>query len=186
MKLSIVIPVYNEVRTIRDVVAQVCDAKIEMEKELVIVDDGSTDGTRAVIESIKHEHPEWKYVFHETNMGKGYALKSGFQRVSGDMVLIQDADLEYDVGEYHVLVEPILAGHADVVYGSRFLGGGPHRVIFFWHYIGNHFLTMFSNMMTNLNLTDVEVCYKVFRKKCLIPLRFKSTVSVLKSRSRLR
>ena len=167
MKLSIVIPVFNEVRTIAEIVRKVREVDVNLEKELIIVDDCSTDGTRAIIESIQREHPELKCVFHETNMGKGYALQSGFRVASGDIVLIQDADLEYDPLDYPALLAPILEGHADVVYGSRFFGGGAHRVVFFWHYVGNRFLTTFSNMMTNLNLTDIEVCYKVFRKEAL-------------------
>jgi glycosyltransferase involved in cell wall biosynthesis len=167
MKLSIVIPVYNEVATIADLVKLVCAVDTGLERELVIVDDCSHDGTRAVLEKMQAAHPDWKFAFHEINRGKGAALRSGFAAATGDIVLIQDADLEYDPKDYKALLAPILDGHADVVYGSRFLGGGPHRVAFFWHYVGNRFLTLLSNMMTNINLTDMEVCYKVFRREVL-------------------
>ncbi len=167
MKLSIVIPVYNEVNTIAEIVRSVCEIDINMEKELILIDDGSTDGTQNVILNLEKEHPQCKIVFHEKNMGKGAAVRSGFLASSGDIILIQDADLEYDPHDYSVLLAPILNGHADVVYGSRFIGGGAHRVIFFWHYVGNRILTTLSNMMTNLNLTDMETCYKVFKKDIL-------------------
>lgn len=167
MKLSIVIPVYNEVNTIAKIVRSVCEVDINMEKELILIDDGSTDGTRDVILSLEKEHPQCKMVTHDKNMGKGAAVRSGFLVSSGDIILIQDADLEYDPRDYSVLLAPILSGHADVVYGSRFLGGGVHRVLFFWHSVGNRILTTLSNMMTNLNLTDVEICYKVFKKDVL-------------------
>ncbi len=167
MKLSIVIPVYNEKSTIHALLEKVLAEDVGLEKEIILVDDYSTDGTRSEIEKLKEKHSDWKFVFHEKNQGKGAALQSGFAAVTGDVVLIQDADLEYDPKEYGRLLGPILDGHADVVYGSRFLGGGPHRVVYYWHSVGNRLITTFSNMMTNLNLTDVEVCYKVFKKEVL-------------------
>lgn len=167
MKLSIVIPVYNEISTLKEILKRVTDAPVPMEKELVIIDDCSTDGSRELLKTLQAEHPEWRIQFHELNQGKGAALRTGFAAATGDIVLVQDADLEYDPNEYGLLLAPILKGNADVVYGSRFLGGGPHRVLFFWHYLGNRFLTLLSNMLTNLNLTDMEVCYKVFRRDVL-------------------
>lgn len=172
MKLSIVIPVFNEAATIVEIVRKVVAVDVGMEKQIVIVDDYSTDGTRALLTRLKDEHPDWKFVFHDRNCGKGAALRSGFQEADGDIIVIQDADLEYDPRDYHVLLSPILDKHADVVYGSRFLGG-PHRVVFFWHYLGNRLLTTLSNIMTNLNLTDMEVCYKMFRKEVLNSIELK-------------
>ncbi len=137
------------------------------EKEIVLVDDCSQDGTRDVMRKLEASHPEWEFAYHEINQGKGAALRTGFKAATGDLVIIQDADLEYDPEEYPQLLRPILNGHADVVYGSRFLGGSAHRVVYYWHYLGNQFLTMFSNMMTNINLTDMEVCYKVFKREVL-------------------
>ena len=170
MKLSVIIPVYNEVATLRDLLAQVVAVDVGMEKELVLVDDCSRDGTRQLLEQIATEQPSWRVVFHERNQGKGAALRTGFAAATGDVLLVQDADLEYDPREYPILLKPIREGRADVVYGSRFIGGGPHRVMFFWHSVGNRILTTFSNMMTNLNLTDMEVCYKVFRREVLAGL----------------
>lgn len=167
MKLSVIIPVYNEAATLKELLGTVASVDAGAEKELVIVDDCSTDGTRDVLKSLSVEHPAWRVVFHERNRGKGAALRTGFAAATGDVLLIQDADLEYDPREYPLLLRPIVEGHADVVYGSRFLGGGPHRVCFFWHSVGNKVLTTLSNMMTNLNLTDMEVCYKVFRREVL-------------------
>jgi glycosyltransferase involved in cell wall biosynthesis len=169
MRLSVVIPVYNEVRTIEQVVARV--RAVPLEKEILIVDDGSTDGTRQRLEDIVR-HDDVKVLYHERNKGKGAALRTGFAAAIGDVLIIQDADLEYDPRDYTALLEPILDGRADVVYGSRFLGG-PHRVLFFWHYVGNRVLTLMSNALTNLNLTDMETGYKVFRRDILndIPLR---------------
>jgi len=166
-KLSVVIPVYNEEKTLSEIVRRVALVDVGMAKELVLVDDGSTDGSRGILRSLQKEHPEWIFIYHERNMGKGASLRDGFAAATGDIVIIQDADLEYDPADYPLLLKPILDGHADVVYGSRFLGGGPHRVAFFWHYVGNRILTTFSNMMTDLNLTDMEVCYKAFRKEVL-------------------
>ena len=172
-KLSIVIPVYNEAATIRQIVDLVRSVDVGMEKELLLVDDCSRDGTREVLQEMSRALPEVKMLFHEINRGKGAALRTGFAAATGDIVLIQDADLEYDPREYPRLLAPILDGHADVVYGSRFLGGGAHRVVFYWHYLGNKLLTTLSNMTTNLNLTDMEVCYKVFKREIIqeIPLQ---------------
>ncbi len=167
MKLSIVIPVFNEAATIRDLVNCVDAVDPGAEKELVIVDDCSTDGTGDILRDLAAGHPAWRVLFHERNRGKGAALRTGFAVATGDVVIVQDADLEYDPHEYALLLRPIKEGRADVVYGSRFLGGGPHRVCFFWHFVGNRMLTTISNMMTNLNLTDMEVCYKAFRRDVL-------------------
>ena len=171
MRLSVVIPVYNEVGTIKEIVSRV--QAVDLEKEIVIVDDGSTDGTRELLQEITLSHENIRVLYHERNQGKGAALRTGFEGATGDIVIIQDADLEYDPREYPVLLEPILDGRADIVYGSRFLGG-PHRVLFFWHYLGNKFLTLLSNALTNLNLTDMETCYKVFRREVLNDIQLKS------------
>jgi glycosyltransferase involved in cell wall biosynthesis len=167
MKLSIVIPIYNEVDTLDEIIQLVLSVDVGMERELVLVDDCSSDGSRDKLEAHQKAHPEWKVCFHEENQGKGAALRTGFAAATGDLVLIQDADLEYDPRDYPRLLSPVLDGHADVVYGSRFLGGGPHRVVYFWHSIGNRFLTLLSNMMTDINLTDMEVCYKLFKREVL-------------------
>lgn len=173
MKLSIVIPVFNEVATIAHVVDMVQAVDVGMEKEILLVDDCSTDGTRDVLRKTGWAQPGLKVLEHAVNRGKGAALRTGFGAATGDIVLVQDADLEYDPREYPRLLAPILDGHADVVFGSRFLGGGPHRVVYFWHYLGNKLLTTLSNMTTNLNLTDMEVCYKVFKRELIqsIPLK---------------
>lgn len=173
MKLSIVIPVYNEAATISQIVALVRSVEIGMEKEILLVDDCSRDGTREVLTTMAAEQTDLKVLFHEVNQGKGAALRTGFAAATGEIVLIQDADLEYDPHEYPRLLQPILQGHADVVYGSRFLGGGPHRVVYYWHYLGNRLLTTLSNMTTNLNLTDMEVCYKVFKRSVIQNLSLK-------------
>lgn len=171
MKLSVIIPVYNEKETIREVVHRVRGIDVGMEKEIVIVDDCSKDGTQDVLKSL--DYPDTKTFFHTKNQGKGAALHTGFSEAQGDIILIQDADLEYDPAEYPMLLKPILDGRADVVYGSRFLGG-PHRVLFFWHYVGNKLLTTLSNMLSNLNLSDMETCYKVFKKDLLDRITLKS------------
>lgn len=173
MKLSVVMPVYNEVQTIEHVIDVVASVKTGLDTELIVVDDCSHDGTRDVLRRCAEKHPSLRAEYHDRNRGKGAALRTGFARATGDIVLVQDADLEYDPNEYSRLLQPILTGRADVVYGSRFLGGGPHRVVYFWHYVGNKFLTMLSNMMTNLNLTDMEVCYKVFRKEVLASMKLR-------------
>ncbi len=173
MKLSIVIPIFNEVSTVEQIIEKVCSVSLPVERELVLVDDYSTDGTRDILAKLEGAHPDWHVCYHEENQGKGAALKTGFAAATGDMVVIQDADLEYDPRDYVALLGPIMDGHADVVYGSRFLGGGPHRVVFFWHYLGNRFLTTLSNMMTDINLTDMEVCYKMFRREVLQSISIK-------------
>lgn len=169
MKLSIVIPVYNEAGTIAATLARVRAAPYD--KEIVLVDDGSTDGTRAILE--REAGPGTVVVLQDRNRGKGAALRAGFARATGDIVVVQDADLEYDPADYPRLLRPIQEGLADVVYGSRF-GGESHRVLFFWHYAGNRFLTMLSNMFTNLNLSDMETGYKVFRGEVLKRIRLRS------------
>jgi len=167
MKLSIVIPVYNEKNFIREIVERVRKVSLQdVEKEIIIVDDFSTDGTRDILQR-DLEPLVSKVIYREKNQGKGAALRAGFQQVSGDIVIIQDSDLEYNPAEYPKLIQPILENQADVVYGSRFIGSEPHRVLYFWHYVGNKFLTLLSNMFTNLNLTDMETCYKVFRTEVL-------------------
>jgi glycosyltransferase involved in cell wall biosynthesis len=163
--LTVVIPVYNEVRTVETLVETVRSSDVA-ELEIVLVDDGSTDGTREVLRE-KVEPKVERVLYHERNRGKGAALRTGFAAATGDMVIVQDADLEYDPRDYGRLVQPILEGSADVVYGSRFTGGQSHRVLYFWHYVGNRFLTLLSNMFTNLNLTDMEVGYKAFRREVL-------------------
>jgi glycosyltransferase involved in cell wall biosynthesis len=165
MKLSVVIPCYNEVRTIRHIVDRVRAAPVA-EKEIIIVDDCSRDGTRDLLR-IEIAPLVDKVLFHEVNQGKGAALRTGFRAATGDVVVVQDADLEYDPQDYPRLLQPILEGKADVVFGSRFQGGQPHRVVYFWHMVGNKFLTLLSNMATNINLTDMETCYKVFRREVL-------------------
>jgi glycosyltransferase involved in cell wall biosynthesis len=169
MKLSVVIPVYNEKHTILDVLDRV--RKIAISKEIIVVDDCSTDGTRDLLRRLPRSD-DLKIVFQPQNSGKGAALRVGFAEVNGDIVIVQDADLEYDPADYVKLIQPILVNKADVVYGSRFLGG-PHRVLFFWHYVGNRFLTTLSNMLTDLNLSDMETCYKVFRADVLKKIRLR-------------
>jgi glycosyltransferase involved in cell wall biosynthesis len=169
MKLSVVIPVYNEKDTILKVLDRI--RQVELPKEMIVVDDHSTDGTREILQSLPSSD-DLKIIFQPRNQGKGAALKAGFAAVSGDIIVIQDADLEYDPAEYPNLIHPIVSDKADVVFGSRFLGG-PHRVLFFWHSVGNHFLTTLSNMLTDLNLTDMETCYKVFRTDILKSIRLR-------------
>ncbi|MBI2378033.1 MAG: glycosyltransferase family 2 protein [Deltaproteobacteria bacterium] len=162
--LSVVMPVFNERATVADIIQRVLDADSRgLEKELLVVDDCSTDGTHTELARLATIHPEMKRLTHSVNRGKGAALRTGIKCSTGDIVIIQDADLEYDPADYPKLIQPILDGKADVVFGSRFLGGESKRVLFFWHYLGNRLLTLFSNMATDLNLTDMETCYKVFR-----------------------
>jgi len=191
MKLSVVMPVYNEQATLRQVVANVLS--VGMEIEILCVDDGSTDGSRRILADLEKERPEVRVFLQPRNMGKGAALRRGIQEATGDFVIIQDADLEYDPNDYHRLLEPLKSGQADVVYGSRFLGAGPHRVLYFWHSVGNWFLTLLSNMISNLNMTDMETCYKVFRREIIqsIPLEedrfgFEPEVTVKIARRNLR
>jgi len=166
VKVSIVIPVYNEVGTLLRVIDCVKNVSLsdELEKEIVIVEDFSTDGTRDKLKNMENVD-KVKIFYHDENLGKGAALRTGFINSTGDVIIIQDADLEYDPHEYPLLLEPIFQNKADVVYGSRFLGAGPHRVLMYWHYVGNKWLTTLSNIFTNLNLTDMETGYKVFRKE---------------------
>ncbi len=164
MIVSVVIPVFNEMRTLEQVIKRVQAAPVE--KEIILVDDYSNDGSRERVQSLG-EQPNVRAVLHDYNQGKGAALRSGFAAAAGDVVLIQDADLEYDPNDYPKLLGPIVTNDADVVYGSRFAGGETHRVLYFWHSVGNRFLTLLSNMMSNLNLTDMEVCYKVFRREII-------------------
>ena len=163
MKLTVVIPVYNEKDTIREIYD--CVKAVPVEKEIILVDDFSTDGTRGIIAGLVDDTT--KVILHDRNMGKGAALRTGFKNMTGDILIIQDADLEYDPSQYPKLIQPILDGKADVVYGSRFMSGEYRRVLFFWHMVGNKFLTLLSNMLTNLNLTDMETCYKVFRREII-------------------
>ncbi len=165
MKLSVVIPCYNEKDTIKKIVDAVKNSGIE-EQEIIIVDDFSTDGTRLILENEISLLAD-KIIYHEKNMGKGAALRTGFKEATGGAVIVQDADLEYDPKEYRLLMEPIISGDADAVYGSRFIGSRPHRVVYFWHMVGNRFLTVLSNMFTNINLTDMETCYKMFKKNVI-------------------
>lgn len=162
-KLSIIIPAYNEQSTLAEIIQAVRNVDLSLTKEIIIVDDASTDETRQVIEQLPGDN--LVRVYHEKNQGKGAALRSGFAQATGDIILIQDADLEYNPAEYPKLLRSILDGKADVVYGSRFVGSEAHRVLYFWHMMGNRFLTLLSNMCTNLNLTDMETCYKVFRRE---------------------
>jgi glycosyltransferase involved in cell wall biosynthesis len=169
--LSVVIPVYNEARTLREVVARVLAAAPT--KEILMVDDASSDDSRAIMQELAQAHAEVRCFFHEKNRGKGAAVRTGIPECRGDLVLIQDADLEYDPKDYPRLLEPILSGRADVVFGSRFVGGDSHRVLYFWHSVANRILTLFSNMVTNLNLSDMEVCYKVFRREVVQSLKLR-------------
>ncbi|MDH4196422.1 MAG: glycosyltransferase family 2 protein [Candidatus Aminicenantes bacterium] len=191
MKLSVVIPVYNERATLREILARVEAVDVGFPKEIVVVDDFSTDGTREILQDLAR--PGLRVLLQERNQGKGAALRRGFAEAEGDIILVQDADLEYDPAEYPQLIAPILKDRADVVYGSRFLGG-PHRVLFYWHAVGNRFLTTLTNIVTNLNLTDMETCYKVFRRDILRQLRLRSdrfgfepevTIKLAKLRARI-
>tara|TARA_B110000483_G_scaffold75626_3_gene94160 strand:+ start:31843 stop:32553 length:711 start_codon:yes stop_codon:yes gene_type:complete len=178
-KLSILIPAYNEERTIHLILDKVLAVELikGLKKEIILVNDCSTDQTGAAIKNYIEAHPtvSFNYQEHETNKGKGAALHTGIKVASGDYLIIQDADLEYDPEEYNILLQPILDGHADVVYGSRFMGGKPHRILFFWHSLGNQFLTFLSNMFNNLNLTDMETCYKLFRTEHIQSLKLQET-----------
>ena len=170
MKVSVVIPVFNESGTLSEIVAKV--RAVDVDKEIILVDDCSTDGSRSLVETLSHDD-DIVGIYHATNEGKGAALRSGFAQARGDVVLVQDADLEYDPRDFLKLLEPIESSRADVVYGSRFAGGESHRVLYFWHSVGNRVLTQLSNMFSNLNLTDMEVCYKAFRREIIqdLPLR---------------
>ena len=179
MKLSVLIPAYNEVNTLEEAIRRV--RGVRLPKEIIVVEDGSTDGTRELLMRLAGEAKpapdslnELKVLIQPKNQGKGAAVRSALSHVTGDIVVIQDADLEYDPRDYMRLLEPILEGQADVVYGTRFYGGGPHRVLFFWHYLGNQLLTLVSNVLTNLNLTDMEVGYKVFKSEVLKNINLKS------------
>jgi glycosyltransferase involved in cell wall biosynthesis len=176
MLLSVVIPVYNERHTLLEIIRRVLDAPLEIERELILVDDGSTDGTAELYPCLEPEFPgaTIRVLRQAVNRGKGAALRTGFREAKGDIVLVQDADLEYSPGDYPQLLKPILDGRADVVYGSRFVGGQEHRVLYFWHSVGNKFLTLLSNMFTDLNLTDMETCYKVFRAEVLKTITVRS------------
>jgi glycosyltransferase involved in cell wall biosynthesis len=169
--LSVVIPVYNERATIHEILKRVC--AVPVNKQIIVVDDCSTDGTREILRDMQSRDPEVAVIFHEINQGKGAALRTGFRHATGQIVVVQDADLEYDPEQFPQLIQPIVDDLADVVYGSRFIGE-THRVLYFWHYLANKGLTLLSNMFTNLNLTDMEVCYKVFRREVIQGIVLKS------------
>jgi len=191
MQLSVIMPVYNEHLTLREVVERVLASPLGL--ELICVDDGSTDGSRAVLTELAAIHPRVQVILQDRNRGKGAALQRGIQAARGDFVIIQDADLEYDPAEYSSLLRPLIEGKADVVYGSRFVGSGPHRVLYFWHSVGNWLLTLISNALTNLNLTDMETCYKAFRRDVIQSIQleeprfgFEPEVTVKVAKRRLR
>lgn len=175
MKLSIIIPVYNEARTLHLILNKIAEVQLigGVSYEIILIDDCSSDDSVTMIEKYQKNHPELPITLHkhQKNKGKGAALHTGIAKAQGEIIVIQDADLEYDPNEYNLLLQPILDGQADVVYGSRFMGGKPHRILFFWHSLGNQFLTFLSNMMTNLNLTDMETCYKMFQAKHIKSLK---------------
>lgn len=199
VKLSVLMPVFNEVGTLEEAIRRV--RSVRLPKEIIVVDDGSTDGSRELLNRLRSQASpkddilnELKVILQPANQGKGAAIRTALSLVTGDVVIVQDSDLEYDPEDYIKLLEPILAGRADVVYGTRFYGGGPHRVLFFWHYLGNQILTFFSNMLTNLNLSDMEVGYKVFRTEVLKSIDIESkrfgfeveaTVKVAKKKYRI-
>jgi len=189
--LSVVMPIYNERVTLRAAAERVLAVPIDI--ELICVDDGSRDGSREILTELARQYPQVRVLLQPRNMGKGAALRRGFAEASGDFVIVQDADLEYDPSDYQQLLQPLCSGKADVVYGSRFLGGDPHRVLYFWHSVGNWLLTLLSNCLTNINLTDMETCYKVFRREVIqaIPLKedrfgFEPEITVKIARRRLR
>jgi glycosyltransferase involved in cell wall biosynthesis len=191
MRLSVVMPVYNERATVREVIGRVLAVPIDI--ELLCIDDGSSDGSREILAELQQKHPQIRALLQPRNMGKGAALRRGIQEATGDFVIIQDADLEYDPSEYPQLLKPLIQGRADVVFGSRFMGGGPHRVLYFWHSVGNWMLTLLSNCLTNINLSDMETCYKVFRREVIqaIPLEedrfgFEPEITVKVARRKLR
>jgi glycosyltransferase involved in cell wall biosynthesis len=191
MKVSVVMPVYNEQNNLRVVIERVL--AVPRELELICVDDGSRDGSREILAELQSQHSNVRVLLQPKNMGKGAALRRGIQEATGDFVLIQDADLEYDPSDYPNLLEPLIQGKADVVYGSRFLGGGPHRVLYFWHSVGNSLLTLLSNCLTNINLSDMETCYKVFRREVIqaIPIEenrfgFEPEITIKIAKRRLR
>lgn len=171
MKLSIIVPAYNEENTIQHILNKINEVQLiqNLQKEIIVVNDCSKDNTELKVTEFQQQHPELNIVYkkHEVNKGKGAALRTGFQGATGDFVIVQDADMEYDPNEFNILLKPMLDGFADVVYGTRFMGGKPHRILFFWHTIGNKMLTFASNMFTNLNLTDMETCYKMFRREII-------------------
>ena len=171
LTLSVVIPAYNEKTTIHEILRRV--RAVPIQKQIIVVDDCSTDGTREILRELKQRDGDLEIVFHELNQGKGAALRTGFRHATGQIVIVQDADLEYDPAQYLQLIQPIIEDQADVVFGSRFIGD-QHRVLYFWHSVANRFLTLLSNIFTNLNLTDMEVCYKVFRREVIQGIRLKS------------
>lgn len=165
MKLSIIIPIFNEKNTILEIIKKVEAVELPLDKEIILIDDGSTDGTREILQNLNVG--KYKIFYHEKNLGKGAAVRLGFEKASGDIIIVQDADLEYDPEDYARLIKPIMAGRADVVYGSRLIGSEAHRVLYFWHYLANRFLTFLSNLLSNLNLSDMETGYKVFSRAAL-------------------